>query len=161
MARKKAEEVVEEVITTEEIKEEEKPKARRTSKKVEEPKVEEPVVEEQAPDLPAVEEPKVEEQPKKAKKVVKEEPKKEELKYETGTELSVAQVADILGYDTFEPYKVRIVPSVLPVRNGPALSFRHIRDLHKGMTVVIHKVVGNWGCIGKDMWININYIEKI
>lgn len=179
MARKKTEEVVEVKAVEEPVVEEsvveEKPKAKRTTKKkVEEPTVD--VIVNVTEDAPAVvEESKaepakietyfekldkettespiiiedvqaVEEKSKKIKKV-----KAKKVEEPVSTEDTTSDL----------PYRATVISSAISVRKGPGLTFHHIRYLNKDMKVTVLEVSGNWGRIGKDMWININYIEKV
>lgn len=180
MAKKKVtEEVVPEVV--EEVKEEKPKAAKKTStkkkvEKVEEPiveKVEEPVVEEvkevpevaaptvevepvaEAPVVEEVkEEPIVVEKPKKSKKVEKVE-KVEVVEEPAPTPVVEDKPAEF-------PYLVMVnTKNVLPIFNGAGISFRKIGTLTPGTKVLVKEVIGNWANIGKDRWININFVEKI
>ena len=142
---------------------------------VEEPKVEEPVIEEVKVEEPIIEEPKseesvvdtapvaepvVEEKPKKSKqakiKKIEEPAPTEEIAAETPKDIQESTVvADAV------PYKGKVAATMIFSRKGPGLNYHTVRTLYKGAIVVVSKVVGNWGKISRDTWVNINYIEKI
>ena len=101
-----------------------------------------------------IEEAVVEEKPKakrtRTKKVVEEvaeEPKVEEPA--TAAPVSV-------------PYRAVVdVKYMLDIRRGPANTFVKVGSLAKGTNVLITDVIGNFGRIGNNKWININYIKKV
>ena len=145
--KKKAEEEV--VVATEatEAKTTTKKTRKATAKKAEEPKTEEPKTEE--PVVEVVEEVK----PKKATKKV-EEPKAEEP-------TPIAEEPKKEAKAEF-PYKAIIsAKSGLDVLKGPALTYNKVGFLGVGVKVVVLEVKGNFGRIGIDRWVNINYIKKI
>lgn len=177
MAKKKvAEEVVEEVKAAEEVVEE-KPKTKRTrAKKTEEPVVEETPVEEvkeepkveEAPvveETPVVEEAPVveevkEEKPKKSKKAEKVEEPVEEKVEETAVECGNG-IIKIPSQDEFTPYFAVVTSGTLAILKGAALTHNKAGELRKGTRVKIFEISGNFGRIGADKWININFTEKI
>ena len=154
MAKKKKTEEVEEIQAVEEIQPaeetvvEEKPKAKKTKKKAETP-VEEPAVEEQVTEK--IEEPVVEEAPVE-EPVVVEEPKKEEPKVEV--KVDMAETSDFTSY-------MGLATGLIQIRKAPTMQSTVIGNISKGSKVVILEIDGNWARIGKDRWININYIEKV
>ena len=91
----------------------------------------------------------VEEKPKRVKKV-----KAEKVEDPAPVEKADEVVSDF-------PYKAKIVASVIHSRKGPGMTFHTARDLYKGTVVSVAEIDGNWGRVGKDLWVNINYIEKI
>ena len=184
MARKKVTEetvpeTTSEIVETPVVEEAPKTKKRASKKKVEEPVVEEvpaaePTVEEiltpSAEEVQAVNdyfekldsetaEPPivfescelVVEKPKKAKKI-------KEAKVEEPAPVEEAKVEEP---KTELPYRAKVSASIIHARKGPGMSFHTARDLYNGTLVVITEVDGNWGKIGKDLWVNINYVEKV
>lgn len=149
MARKKsevAEEVIEEVKTVEEVAVEEKPKRTR-KKKVEEPveEVKEPVEEVKEPE--PVAEPVAEPEP--------------EVEVVGNFAAEVKAVPEVKAEEkAFEPYKA-VAKSALNVTKGAGMTFNKIGSISAGSKITVLEVSGNFGRVGKDRWININFIEKI
>ena len=155
MAKKKTEEVV----VNEEVQEvvvEEKPKSTRKSskKKVEEPVAEEPKVEEPVVEEPKAEEPKAEEPKAKKPKAKPAEPAKEDKSAVIKADIAV-DASDFTSYTA-----VVSANGVLPIRKAPSMLSNKIGSLAAGAKVVVLEVDGNWARIGKDRWVNINYIAK-
>lgn len=141
-------------IPTEDVVVEEKPKTTRkkkTTKKVEtvaeEP--EEKVEEVTAPETPVVEE--IQPEPEKAEAV--------QIVVDAVEETPV--VIETPAADMFESYKAVVKVGSLNVRVGPGINYNRVRDIYKNAKIAILEENGNWGRIGKDLWVNINYIEKI
>lgn len=141
-------------VVVEETPVEDKPKTTRkkkTTKKVEtvaeepEEKVEEVTV----PETPVVEE--IQPEPEKAEA--------EQIVVDVVEETPV--VIETPTTDMFEPYKAIVKVGSLNVRVGPGINYNRVRDIYKNAKITILEEDGNWGRIGKDLWVNINYIEKI
>ena len=170
MAKKKVtEEVAPEVV--EEVKEE-KPKATRktsTKKKVEKVEeapaeeipaavvpVEEPVADvvEVKTEGPVVDAPVVEE--------VKEEPVVEKVEVKEEPAPVVVSEPEVKTAAPELPYLARVTAkNILPIHNAPNVFARKIGTLTPDSKIKILNVSGNWGYIGKDRWVNINFIEKV
>ena len=150
MARKKATEdaapeVVEEV---KEVVQEETPKAtKKTSTKKKAAKVEEAPVEEVV-EAPVVEEPVVE--------APVEEPVVEEPAAEAPIEAPAVEPAPSGEYLAVVTAKTR-----LNILRGPSMAAPTIGSLVPGAKVLIEETSGNFGRIGRNKWVNINFVKKI
>jgi hypothetical protein len=58
-------------------------------------------------------------------------------------------------------YRIRVTADVLNIRSGPGVNFLDIGDLKQGTELDIFKEQGNWGEIGSDHWISLDWTAKI
>lgn len=116
---------------------------------VEEPVVEEPVVEapveEPAVEEPAAEAPVEEVKVEEAPKAVKAEPK-----------VNAPEPAPSGTYRAVVTAKTR-----LNILRGPSMAAPTIGSLVPGAKVLIEETSGNFGRIGRNKWVNINFVKKI
>lgn len=174
MAKKKvteevAPEVVEEV--KEEVKEVKPKTTRKTSTKKKTEKVEEAPVEEIPAAVELVEEPVADAVEVKAEEPVVEEPVVEEVKEEPVVEKVevkeepapvVVPKPEVKTAASEFPYLARVTAkNILPIHSAPNVFARKIGTLAPDSKIKILDVSGNWGFIGKDRWVNINFIEKV
>ena len=73
----------------------------------------------------------------------------------------VEAVEEVPAVAEFVPYKAIVKSGILNVRVGPSINYHRVRDIYKNAKITILEENGNWGRIGKELWVNINYIEKI
>lgn len=61
----------------------------------------------------------------------------------------------------FKSYKVQVTAkSGLNVRKGPGANYGRVGTLAKGTKVTIFAKSGEWGRIGTNKWVNLNYVKK-
>ncbi len=52
-----------------------------------------------------------------------------------------------------------VTASALHVRRGPAVTYPHVRYLHKGDLVTVYDEVSGWGRIGTNEWVSLKYLK--
>lgn len=55
--------------------------------------------------------------------------------------------------------KASVTASALHVRKGPAVTYPHVRYLHKGDPVTVYDEVPGWGRIGTNEWVSLKYLK--
>ena len=55
--------------------------------------------------------------------------------------------------------KATVTASALHVRRGPAVTYPHVRYLHKGDPVTVYDEVSGWGRIGTNEWVSLKYLK--
>ena len=55
--------------------------------------------------------------------------------------------------------KATVTASALHVRKGPAVTYAHVRYLHKGDPVTVYDEVSGWGRIGTNEWVSLKYLK--
>lgn len=69
------------------------------------------------------------------------------------TGIIVSAPAPLLGR------KATVTASTLHVRKGPAVTYPHVRYLHKGDPVTVYDEVSGWGRIGTNEWVSLKYLK--
>lgn len=69
------------------------------------------------------------------------------------TGIIVSAPAPLLGR------KATVTASALHVRKGPAVTYPHVRYLHKGDPVTVYDEVSGWGRIGTNEWASLKYLK--
>jgi uncharacterized protein YgiM (DUF1202 family) len=55
--------------------------------------------------------------------------------------------------------KAIVTASALHVRKGPAVTYPHVRYLHKGDVVTVYAEKSGWALIGVDEWCSMKYLK--
>ena len=55
--------------------------------------------------------------------------------------------------------KATVTASALHVRKGPAVTYPHVRYLHKGDVVTVYAEKSGWALIGVDEWCSMKYLK--
>jgi len=58
-------------------------------------------------------------------------------------------------------YRIRVTADILNIRSGPGVNFLDIGDIQEGTELDIFKEQDNWGEIGADHWIFLEFAQKI